>query len=104
DHRITTGRHRFEILQTEAVSERIKAVTYKIGIYAGSEPVSDIQTVTFDSVSQEMADRKKEIILTLKNMVFSNTGKYRLVFRDANTDIDEQFIPVRIDRAFTSDF
>lgn len=104
DHRITTGRHRFEILQTEAVSERVKAVTYKICIYAGSKPVSDIQTVTFDSVSQEMADRKKEVILTLKNMVFSNTGKYRLVFRNANTDIDEQFIPVRIDRAFTSDF
>jgi len=104
DHRITTGRHRFEILQTEAVSERVKSVTYKIGIYAGSEPVSDIQTVTFDSVSQEMADRKKEVILTLKNMVFPNTEKYRLVFRNANTDIDEQSIPVKIDRAFTSDF
>jgi len=37
-------------------------------------------------------------------MVFSNTKKYRLVFRNANTDIDEQSIPVRIDRAFTSDF
>jgi uncharacterized protein (TIGR02687 family) len=104
DHRITTGRHRFEILQTEAVSERVKAVTYKIGIYAENEPVSDLQTMTFDSVSQEMADRKKEITLTLKNMVFSNTEKYRLVFRNANTDIDEQSIPVRIDRAFTSDF
>ena len=104
DYRITTGRHRFEILQTEAVSDRVKAVTYKIGIYAGSEPVSDIPTVTFDSVSQEMADRKKEVILTLKNIVFSNTEKYRLVFRNANTDIDEQSIPVKVDRAFTSDF
>ncbi|MDP8299204.1 MAG: BREX-1 system phosphatase PglZ type A, partial [Candidatus Tantalella remota] len=104
DHRITTGRHRFEILQTEAVSERIKPVTYKVGIYAGSEPVSDIQTVTFDSVSEEMADRKKEVILTLKNVVFSGTESYRLVFRNANTDIDELSIPVRIDRAFTSDF
>jgi len=104
DYRITTGRHRFEVLQTEAVSDRVKSVTYKIGIYAGSEPISDIQTVTFDSVSQEMADRKKEVILTLKNMVFSNTEKYRLVFRNVNTDIDEQSIPVKIDRAFTSDF
>jgi len=104
EHRITTGRHRFEMLQTEAVSERIKPVTYKIGIYADTEPVSDIQTVTFDSISQEMADRKKEMTLTLKNIVFSNTEKYRLIFRNANTDIDEQSIPVRIDRAFTSDF
>jgi len=104
DYRITTGRHRFEILQAEAVSERVKSVTYKIGIYAESKPVSDIQTVTFDSVSGEMADRKKEVILTLKNIGFSNTEKYRLVFRNANTDIDEQSIPVKIDRAFTSDF
>ena len=104
DHRITTGRHRFEILQTEAVSERVKSVTYKIGIYAGSEPVSDIQTATFDSVSQEMADRKKEVILTLKNMDFSSTGKYQLVFREVPYDETKISIPVRIDRVFTSDF
>lgn len=104
DHRITTGRHRFEILQTDAVSERVKPVTYKVGIYEDGEPVSDIQTMTFDSVSPEMAERKKEITLTLKNKEFPNTKKYRLVFRNANTDIEEQSLPVRIDRAFTSDF
>ncbi|MCC6543785.1 MAG: BREX-1 system phosphatase PglZ type A [Nitrospirae bacterium] len=104
DHRITTGRHRFEIIQTDAVSERIRAVTYKIGIYAGNEPVSDIQTLKFDSVSQEMVDRKKEVVLTLKNMAFPVGKQYRLIFRNAATDIEDMSIPVRIDRAFTSDF
>jgi len=104
EHRITTGKHRFEIIQTDAVSDRIKSVTYKIGIYAGNEPVSDIQILTFDSVSPEMADRKKEVVLTLKNMAFPVGKPYRLIFRNADTDIEELSIPVRIDRAFTSDF
>jgi len=103
DHRITTGRHRFEIIQTDAVDERVKAVTYKIGLYSEDKPISDIQTVTFDSTSEEMADRKKEVILSLKNMVFSNAASYRLVFRDAD-NIDKHSIPVRIDRVFTNDF
>lgn len=104
DHRVTTGRHRFEIIQTDAVSDRVKAITYKIGLYAGSEPVSDIQTVAFDSVSQEMVDRKKEVVLTLKNMAFSNETAYRLVFRDADCKSADITVPVRIDRVFTTDF
>jgi len=104
EHRITTGKHRFEILQIDAVSERVKPATFKIGIYAGNEPVSDIQTVTFESASPEMADRKKEVVLTLKNMNFAGSAAYRLVLRNADTDIEEQSIPVRIDRVFTNDF
>ncbi len=104
DHRITTGKHRFEIIQTDAVSERVKAVTYKIGIYSENEPVSDIQILTFDSSSQDMASRKKEVILTLKNMQFATDKKYRLIFRNADTDVEDLSVPVRIDRIFTSDF
>jgi uncharacterized protein (TIGR02687 family) len=104
DHRITTGKHRFEILQIEAVSERIRPATFKIGVYADNGPVSDIQTVAFESESQEMVDRKKEVVLTLKNIDFSAGKIYRLILRNAETDIEEQSIPVRIDRVFTSDF
>ncbi|MFZ5802961.1 MAG: BREX-1 system phosphatase PglZ type A, partial [Candidatus Omnitrophota bacterium] len=104
DHRITTGKHRFEILQIEAVSDRIKPATFKIGVYADNEPVSDIQTVSFESASPEMADRKKEVVLTLKNINFAGAKTYRLILRNAETDIEEQSIPVRIDRVFTSDF
>ena len=104
DHRITTGKHRFEILQIEAVSDRVRPATFKIGIYSDNEPVSDIQTVGFESASQEMVDRKKEVVLTLKNINFTSGKVYRLVLRNADTDIEEQTIPVRIDRMFTSDF
>ena len=104
DHRITTGKHRFEILQLETVSDRIRPTTFKIGVYADNEPVSDIQTVSFESSSPEMADRKKEVVLTLKNINFVGGKAYRLIVRNAETDIEEQSIPVRIDRVFTSDF
>lgn len=104
DYRITTGKHRFEILQIDAVSDRVRPATFKIGIYADNEPVSDIQTVTFESASQEMAERKKEVVLTLKNINFTSGKVYRLILRNADTDIEEQTIPVRIDRVFTSDF
>jgi uncharacterized protein (TIGR02687 family) len=104
DYRITTGKHRFEILQIEAVSDRVRPATFKIGVYADNEPVSDIQTVSFESASQEMADRKKEVVLTLKNINFEGGKTYRLILRNADTDIEEQSIPVRIDRVFTSDF
>ncbi len=104
DHRITTGKHRFEILQIDAVSERIRPVILKIGVYADNELVSDIQTVTFESMSQEMADRKKEVILTLKNINLASNMAYRLVIRKTDTDKEEQSIPVRIDRVFTNDF
>jgi len=51
-----------------------------------------------------MADRKKEVVLTLKNVNFAGGKTYRLILRNAETDIEEQSIPVRIDRVFTSDF
>ena len=34
-HKITTNRHRFQLIQTEAVSERVKSLTVQIGIYEG---------------------------------------------------------------------
>ncbi len=104
DHRITTGKHRFEILQIEAASDRVKPATFKIGVYAEDEPVSDIQTISFESTSTEISDRKKEVVLTLKNVHFEVGKTFRLIIRNAQTDIEEHSIPVRIDRVFTSDF
>jgi len=82
----------------------VKAVTFKIGIYANKEPVSDIQSVTFESTSQEMSERKREVVLTLKNVSFTGSKEYWLILRNADTDIEGQSIPVRMDRLFTSDF
>ena len=103
-HKITTNRYRFELLQTDAVSERNKAVTVKAAVYDGDEPVTNIETVTFDSTSGNMDDRKKWVSFTLLTQEYDKRKDYHLVLRDADTQVEIQRISVTIDRAFTNDF
>lgn len=104
NHKITTPRHRFELLQTEAVTDRVKAITLKVAIYDGDEAVTNIETVTFDSASDNMNERKKWVSLVLLDRAFDKRKPYRLVLREAETGIEQQSVEVSIDRAFTDDF
>ena len=103
-HRITTARHRFQLIQMEPVSERVKAVTLKVAVYEGEDPVTNIETVTFDSASGNMDERKKWVPLVLQERQYNKTTPYRLVLRDAETGVEQQGVEVVIDRAFTDDF
>jgi len=103
-HKITTNRHRFELIQMEPVSERVKAVTLKVAIYDNEEPVTSVESVTFDSGSDKMDERKKWVNLVLQDREYDKKAAYRLVLRDAETGIEQQSVPVTIDRAFTDDF
>jgi uncharacterized protein (TIGR02687 family) len=104
NHRITTARHRFQLIQMEPASERVKPITLKVAIYEGEEPVTNLETVTFDSVSGNMDDRKKWVHLVLQDRPYNKKTPYRLVLRDAETGIEQQRVEVIIDRAFTDDF
>ena len=104
DHRITTGRHRFQLIQMEPVSERAKAVTLKVAVYEGDVAVTNVESVTFDSTSGNMDERKKWVNLVLVDRPYSKTTPYRLVLRDAETGVEQQSVNVIIDRAFTDDF
>jgi uncharacterized protein (TIGR02687 family) len=103
-HKITTGRHRFELIQMEPISDRVKPVTLKIAVYEDEEPVTNIESMTFESNSEKMEDRKKWVSLVLQDRVYNKKTPYRLVLRDAETGIEQQRVPVIIDRAFTDDF
>jgi hypothetical protein len=104
NHRITTSRHRFELIQTEAVGDRTKPITLKVAIYEGEEAVTSIEAVTFDSTSDNIDERKKWVYLTLQERQYDRKTPYRLVLRDAETGIEQQSVPVIIDRAFSDDF
>ena len=104
NHRITTGQHRFQLIQMEAVSERVKPITLRVAVYEGEEPVTDIQTVKFESSSGNLDERKKWVRLVLKERQYNKKTPYRLVLRDAETGIEQQSVEVIIDRAFTDDF
>lgn len=104
NHRITTAKHRFELIQMEAVGERVKPVTLKVAVYEGDEPVTNVETVTFDSPSGNLDERKKWVSLVLQDRPYSKKTLYRLVLRDADTGVEQQAVDIVIDRAFTDDF
>ncbi len=104
NHKITTHIHRFKLIQMEPVSDRAKAVTVKIAIYDGDDPVSSIETVTFASTSTNLDDRQQSVMLTLQDQPFDKRKPYRLVLKDATTDFEMQSHNVTIDRAITDDF
>jgi len=104
NHRITTAQHRFQLIQMESVSERVKPITLRVAVCEGEEPVTDIQTVKFESSSGNLDERKKWVSLVLKERQYNKKTPYRLVLRDAETGIEQQSVEVIIDRAFTDDF
>ena len=103
-HKITAPKHRFNLLQMEPVAERAKAVTLKIAVYEGDEPVTSIEAVTFDSPSSNLGERQKSVILTLQDRPYDKRTPYRLVLRDAATGIEQASLAVIIDRAIIDDF
>lgn len=104
NHRITTPKYRFQLLQTEPVSDRVKGITLKVAIYQAHEPVSNIEKVTFDSTSENMDERTKQVVLVLEDRQYDKKTKYVLRLRDAETDIEQSTVDVIIDRAFSDDF
>lgn len=103
-HKITSNRYRFQLIQVEAVGERIKPVTLKVAVYEGDEPVTNVETMTFDSASEKMDERKKWVPLVLRDRPYDKKTAYRLVLRDAETGVEQQSMPVVIDRAIHDDF
>ncbi len=103
-HRITTAQHRFQLIQMEPVSDRVKPITLRIAVYEDEEAVTNIQTVKFESGSDTLDERKQWVSLVLKERQYHKKTPYRLVLRDAETGIEQQSVDVIINRAFTDDF
>ena len=104
NHKITAPKYRFEIIQTEAVSDRRKPITLRAAVYDGVNPVTSVETVTLDSSSDSLEERKKSIRFELRTGTYDKTKPYRLVLRDVESDAEVQSVPVVIDRSFDDDF
>ncbi|MBW2713136.1 MAG: BREX-1 system phosphatase PglZ type A [Deltaproteobacteria bacterium] len=103
-HKITTAKYRFELIQTSAVGDRRKPVTVRAAVYDGARAVTSVETVTFDSTSDSLDERTKSILLELSTGDYDKSKEYRLVLRDIETDAEVLAIPVVIDRSFDDDF
>jgi len=104
NHKITTPKYRFEIIQTEAVGERRKPITLRAAVYDGADAVTSVETITFDSTSDRIEERKKSVRFELRTGTYDKTKPYRLVLRDVESDAEVQSVPVVIDRSFEDDF
>jgi uncharacterized protein (TIGR02687 family) len=102
--RIVNNVQRFEFIQTEAVSERVQPRTLVVSIRDDNQQISNEVTVTFDSESAVMDERKKAVQLFLKAGKYDKRHEYSLVLRDAKSKIDYLRLPVTIDLTFASDF
>src|SRR5690606_11453491 len=103
-NRVVTNKQRFEFIQMEPLSERVLARTVQVSLRDGETPVSDEQTVTFDSRSDSLEDRKRSVILTVRAIPYDRTKDYWLVVRDAQSKAEVLRIPYRIDIAISNDF
>jgi hypothetical protein len=73
-------------------------------VYDGDQPVTNIETLTFDSASTDMNEWKKSVSLTLQSRAYDKRSRYQLILRHADSGVDEARIDVTIDLAFGNDF
>jgi uncharacterized protein (TIGR02687 family) len=103
-NKVVTNTQRFEFIQTDAVSERVLARTVVVSLRDGETLISDQQTLTFDSTSQLLDERKRSVFLTILSGNYESHKRYDLVMRDAATKVEVLRQPVQIDLAFGNDF
>lgn len=103
-NKVVTNTQRFEFIQTDAVSERVLARTVVVSLRDGETLISDQQTLTFDSTSQLLDERKRSVFLTILSGNYESHKRYDLVMRDAVTKVEVLRQPVQIDLAFGNDF
>ena len=75
-----------------------------VSLRDGDQSISDGQTVTFDSNSQLLEERKRSVLLTVLSGSYDRNKDYYLVVRDAATQVEVLRIPLKIDLAFSNDF
>lgn len=75
-----------------------------VALRDGEMPISNEQTVTFDSTATSMGERKKSIMLTVQAGSYDRNKDYFLVVRDVQTKVALHRIAWKIDLALANDF
>ncbi len=104
NHRIVMNRHRFEFIQMDAVSKKTLPLTVQVAVWDDDAPISDVVTITFDSASSQIDERKKSVLLTLSGGQYDRKKTYNIVVQNADSQIELQRYPVTIDLTIASDF
>ena len=106
-NKVVTNTQRFEFIQTDAVSERVLPRSVVVSLRDVSDedrPISDVQSITFDSTSQLLDERKRSVFLTVLAGAHDPHKRYDLVMRDATSKVEVLRLPIKVDLAFGNDF
>lgn len=106
-NKVVTNTQRFEFIQTDAASDRVLARSVVVSLrdaQDGDKPISDVQSITFDSTSQLLDERKRSVFLTVLAGAHDPHKRYDLVMRDAVSNIEVLRLPIKVDLAFGNDF
>jgi uncharacterized protein (TIGR02687 family) len=106
-NKVVTNTQRFEFIQTDAVSEKVLPRSVVVSLRDSQDadkPISDVQSITFDSTSQLLDERKRSVLLTVLAGSHDPHKRYDLVMRDAISKVEVMRLPIKVDLAFGNDF
>ena len=95
---------KFDLMQTEAVSEHVLPVTLVVAIFDGDKLVSSEETLSFDCSTDAVSERVKQVRLSLAGTDFERNKDYFLVLKDKDLNTEMERYKVTIDLAFHDDF
>ena len=103
-NKVTTNRQSWKFLQTEKVGDRLKPLRVNVGIYDGTRPVSNIESLVFDSTADTIADRERFVRLNLAAEKFDSSKTYHLIARNADDGLEVLRHALKLEIAFTNEF
>ena len=101
---MTNNIQKFDLMQTEAVSELVLPVSVAVAIFDADKLVSSEAVVSFDSASDSVAERMKSVRLSLEGTNFDRKKDYLLVLKDKDLNTEIERYKMTIDLAITDDF
>jgi uncharacterized protein (TIGR02687 family) len=105
NRKVSNNRQRFSFIQTAKVEGKTLPRTLRIGFYSkDGRLISDEPVLTFDSASDQMQDRQKNAMITVKAGSYTKTDDYYLVMTDDETGAEYRKIPYQISLGIMDDF
>jgi uncharacterized protein (TIGR02687 family) len=108
--RLTTNNQTISFYQNEAVTEKIKGITLRLGFYdAKDNLVSDSVTLTFDSQSSDSVQREQRHIFMFKNQLSKLNGQEVVLRMEKKITDSEQYtlykeVPYKVSVMFQAEF
>lgn len=102
--KVVTNMQRFDLMQTESISEYVMPRTLRVSIQDGHQPISDEQNITFDKSGSMLDDLKVTVLITLKAGDYVRNQDYYFVAKDIASDMEVIRQPIKIDLSFSNDF